>query len=172
MKNFLKVVIWIVVLGAICFGVYMILPEYPQNFVKSVVQPMVNSQAKTKIGQVKALTNKDLDNATYETILEGKTNSPCWVYETREEEPGIEYVIFYGKGVTINLKDWTDYNGKLSTSATVKIEFKISGNNVEIYPYIDGVKMNITDGKHVDDNNKIKAEIFKQLYEGMQAEQQ
>lgn len=48
MKGFLKVIIWIVILGAICFGVYMILPEYPQNFVKSVVQPMVNSQAKQK----------------------------------------------------------------------------------------------------------------------------
>ncbi|MCM1497052.1 MAG: hypothetical protein NC124_01140 [Clostridium sp.] len=172
MKGFLKVVMWIVILGAILFGVYMILPEYPQNFAKSIVQPIIDSTAKTKIGQVKALTNKDLNGATYQTILEGKTNSKCWVYETREEEPGIEYVIFYGKGVTINLKDYADYDGKLSTSASVKIEFKISGNNVEIYPYVDGVKMNIQDGAHVEQNDKIKQDIFQQLYSGMQMEKQ
>lgn len=171
MKGFLKVVMWIVILGAILFGVYMILPEYPQNFAKSIVQPIIDSTAKAKINQVKALTNKDLNNQTYQTILENKTKSKCWVYETHEEEPGIEYVLFYGRGVSINLQDYADYNGKLSTSATVKIEFKISyGTNVEITPYVDGVKMNIQDGKHVDQNNKIKLAIFQQLYNGESVE--
>lgn len=172
MKKFFKVVVWIVILGAVLFGVYTVLPEYPHNFAKSVIQPIIDSEAKTRITQVKALTNKDLNNATYETILESEANTTCWVYETREEEPGVEYVIFYGRGVSINLKDFVDYNGKLSTNAIVKIEFRIRGNNVDIYPYVDGTKMNIEDGKHVDQNDQIKLEIFKQLYSGMQAEQQ
>lgn len=170
MKQFFKVVIWIVVIGAVLFGVYMVLPEYPQSFVKSIVQPLVDSQAKTRITQVKALTNKDLDNATYQTILESKTKNACWVYETKESEPGIEYVTFYGRGVSINLKDWADYSGKLSTSATVKIEFKIRGNSVDIYPYVDGALMCIEDGKHVEENDKIKLSIFNQLYNGMTEE--
>ncbi|MDE5863575.1 MAG: hypothetical protein K2H34_04430 [Lachnospiraceae bacterium] len=170
MKGFLKVVVWIVILGAILFGVYMVVPEYPHNFAKSIVQPIVDSTAKTKIGQVKALTNKDLDNATYQAILEAKTKSKFWVYETRDAEPGVEYVIFYGNGVTINLKDYEDYNGKLSTSASVKIEFKIVNNNVEIYPYVDDVLMNIQDGAHVEQNDRIKRDILQQLYTGMQLE--
>lgn len=167
MKQFLKVVIWIVVLGAVLVGVYMVLPEYPKNYVNSIVQPMVNSQAKTRIAQVKALANKDMGNATYETILESKTKNACWVYETKEEEPGMEYVTFYGRGVSINLKDWTDYQGKLSTSATVKIEFRIRGNNVDILPYVDGTLMHIEDGNHVEQNDKIKLAIFNQMYNGM-----
>lgn len=165
-----KVIIWIVVLAAVCFGVYMILPEFPKAVVTSVVQPIIDSNAKARVDQVKALTNKDLNNANYQTILESKTKNPAWVYETREEEPGVEYVIFYGRGVSINLKDWTDYQGMLSTSASVKIEFRIVSGNVEILPYIDGKLMNIKDGKHVDQNDKIKLDILNQLYGGMQEE--
>lgn len=170
MKGFVKVVVWIIILAAIAFGVYLVLPEFPQAAVKSVVQPIIDANAKMRIDQVKALTNRDLDNATYQTILEGQTKNPSWVYVTKEEEPGIEYVIFYGRGVSINLKDWTDYAGMLSTSASIKVEFKITGGNVDIYPYIDGVLMNIQDGKHVEQNDKIKLDIFRQLYTGMQTE--
>ena len=49
MKNFLKTLLWIVIIGAVLFGIYYVLPEYPQNFIKSFVQPIVNSEAKTRI---------------------------------------------------------------------------------------------------------------------------
>ncbi len=51
MKNFLKTLLWIVIIGAVLFGIYYVLPEYPQNFIKSFVQPIVNSEAKTRIQQ-------------------------------------------------------------------------------------------------------------------------
>ena len=82
----------------------------------------------------------------------------------------MEYVTFYGRGVSINLKDWEDYQGKLSTSASVKVEFRIRGNNVDILPYVDGTLMHIEDGKHVEANDKIKLDIFSQLYTGMKTE--
>lgn len=170
MKGFVKVLVWIIILAAVCFGVYMVLPEFPQAAVKSVVQPIIDSNAKMRIDQVKLLTNKDLNNTTYKAILESKTKNPSWVYVTKEEEPGVEYVIFYGRGVSINLKDWTDYQGMLSTSASVKIEFKITNGNVEILPYIDGNPMYIKDGAHVEQNDKIKQDILNQLYSGMQEE--
>ncbi len=171
MKGFVKVLVWIVILAAVCAGVYMLLPEYPKSVVKSIVQPVIDSEAKSMISQVQALTDKDLGNATYKTILESKTKNPCWVYETREAEPGIEYVIFYGRGVSINLKDWQDYGGMLSTSATVKFEFKITGKkSVDILPYVDGKLMNIKDGTHVEQNDKIKLDILTQMYSGMQEE--
>lgn len=169
MKGFVRVLIWIVVLVAICVGVYFVLPEYPQSVVKSLFQPMVDSEAKSMISQVQSLTNKDLDNASYKTILEAKTKNPCWVYN-KDKTTGEKSVVFFGRGVSINLKDWTDYQGVLSTSASVKIEFKISGRNVEILPYVDGKLMSIKDGKHVEQNDKIKLSILSQMYTGMQEE--
>lgn len=133
MKQFMKVLIWVVILGAVVFGVYMVLPEYPQNFMKSFVQPVVNSQAKTRISQVKALRNEDV-NATYQEILERYTNTSCWVYE---QGTGVEKVTFYGKGATINIKEVPDHEDHLYTSTAVKFEFIITGNNVNINAYIE-----------------------------------
>lgn len=170
MKKFVKVLVWIVIFGAVCFGVYSVLPEYPQNFVKSFVQPIINSQAKTRIKQVQNLAVEGMDNVNYKTVLEKNTGVSCWTYETNDSEPGVEYVIYNGKGAGINLKEYTDYNGKLSTSSVIKFEFKITGSNVEIYPYVDGEKMNIEDGKHVDVNKTIREDILQQLYNGMKAD--
>ena len=170
MKGFLRVVIWGAIFATALFGIYMILPEYPQNFAKSIVQPVFNNEAEIMISKVKALQNKDVENATYETILEANAKNPCWVYSVDEANPQVQYVTFYGRGIGMNLKDWTDYQGNLSTSAIVKIEFKITGSSVEIIPYVDGVKMQIEDGRHVEENKKIKQSIFEQLYKGIKSE--
>ena len=102
MKNFLKTLLWIVIIGAVLFGIYYVLPEYPQNFIKSFVQPIVNSEAKTRIQQVQNLAVEGVDGQTYKTVLEKNTGMSCWVYETREEEPGVEYVIYMGNGASVN----------------------------------------------------------------------
>ncbi|MBR1866093.1 MAG: hypothetical protein IJ801_06270 [Lachnospiraceae bacterium] len=169
MKQILKVIIGIVILGVIGFGVYTILPEYPHNIVKSIVQPVTNARAKDLIHKVQNLPNKDVDNVMYKTILEKNTGMCSWVYDN-EIEPGVEYVTFNGKGASINLKEYAEYNGKMSTSCFVKVDFKIKGNSVEIVPYIDGVKMSIDDGKHEEMNKQIRADIFTQLYKGMKAD--
>lgn len=135
MKQFMKVLIWVIILGAAVFGIYLVLPEYPQNFMKSFVQPVVNSQAKTRINQVKALHNSDVD-ATYQDILEKYTNTSCWVYE---QGTGVEVVTFYGKGATINIKDIEGHEDHLYPNAYVKFEFIITGNNVTIKAYIQDV---------------------------------
>ena len=133
MKQLGKVLILIVILGAVVFGIYMVLPEYPQNFMKSFVQPVVNSQAKARINAVKNLKNKDVD-ATYQEILEHYTNTSCWVYE---QGTGFETVTFYGKGASINIKEVKDHEDHLYTSTAVKFEFIITGNNVKINAYIE-----------------------------------
>lgn len=167
MKNFLKVLIWVVIIGGVCFGIYSVLPEYPHNFVKSFIQPIIDSQAKSRITQVQNLAVEGMDNVNYKTVLEKNTGVSCWTYKKDEAEPGVEYVIYNGKGAAVNLKEYTDYNGKLSTSSVIKFEFKIVGSNVEIYPYVDGEIMNIQDGAHVDANKKIRSDILQQLYNGM-----
>ncbi|MGN0154505.1 MAG: hypothetical protein ACI4A3_08625 [Lachnospiraceae bacterium] len=169
MKKFLKVVLWIIIIGGVCTGIYMVLPEYPQNFIKSFVQPIVDSEAKMRIDQVKKLEADGLKGVTYQTALEKNTGMSCWVYE-KDETTGVEYVIYYGNGASVNMKDYADYNGKLYTSCSVKFEFKITGNSVEIYPYLDGTKMNIEDGAHVDKNKEVRQIIVQQLYGGVQEE--
>lgn len=165
MKGFVKVVVWIAVLAAICVGVYFILPEYPQSYVKSIFQPMTDAAADLRIGQVQNMLNEELDNATYKAILEAKTKNPCWVYEM-DEVTGAENVTFYGRGVTINLQDYGEYQGKLSTSAMIKIVFEITGNKVQIHPYVDGTLMEINDGSHEEENKEIRMSILSQMHTG------
>lgn len=169
MKGFMKAVVWIVIIAAVCVGVYFILPEHPKAYVTSVFQPMTDAVAKSKIEQVQGLLNKDLGNASYKTIFEAKTKNACWVYE-KDETTGTEYVTFRGTGVSINLQDYKDYNGKLYTNASVKVEFEILGNKVEIHPYVDGELMEINDGKHTDQNKEIRNALFQQLYGGLAEE--
>jgi len=137
MKKFLKVLMWIVILVVICLGIYTILPNYPKNFVKSFVQPVVNSEAKARINAVKNLTNQDVD-ATYEMILEPNTSLSFWVYEKNETD-GTETVSFYGNGAYINIEGIEDHNDMLYTDCSVKFDFVIKGNTVKINAYIDNV---------------------------------
>lgn len=152
MRQFFKVLLWVVILGAISFCVYTVLPEYPQTFVKSFVQPVMNNQAKTRIEQVKNLKNQDVET-TYRQILEGRTTTKCWAYEA---EDAIEKVVFFGKAKSINLKDIPDYDGLYYTSCTIKFEFVITGNEVNINAYVDG--------KAIDD--KVRAVLVSQLISG------
>lgn len=168
MKGFIKAVVWIVIVVAALVGVYFVLPEYPQDFVKSVVQPIVDAESQVRVQQVQSLLVKELDNASYKTILEAKSKNPCWAYE-KNEETGVETVTFHGRGLTINLKDWTEYSGLLSTNATVKVEFVITGGKqVDIHTYVDDTLMEIIDAKdsHQEENKKIRLEILKQVYLG------
>lgn len=168
MKGFFKAVVWIVIVVAALVGVYFVLPEYPQDFVKSVVQPIVDAESQVRVQQVQSLLVKELDNASYKTILEAKSKNPCWAYE-KNEETGVETVTFHGRGLTINLKDWTEYSGLLSTNATVKVEFVITGGKqVDIHTYVDDTLMEIIDTKdsHQEENKKIRLEILKQVYLG------
>ena len=172
MKQFLKVVVWIIILGGVGFGVYMIMPEYPHDFVKSFVQPVIDSSAKTRIDQVKNLPIgvKGLDGVTYKMALTKNTGMNCWVYE-KDETTGVETVTFRGNGASINMKDYTDYNGKLYTSCAVKFDFVITGNNVEIIPYLDGTKMRSDADIGTEKDKEVLHNIVSQMYGGVQEEE-
>lgn len=175
MKDFLKKVVWVVVFVAILFVAYQYMPEYPHNYIKSVFQPKIDEMAASRINQVKALTNKDVDNKSYDDIFKAHTNTGCWVYEAvTDSKDGAEHVYYYGKDAAVNLKDYPDYGGQMYTAAAIKVDFKITSGNVDIFIYIDDFSEDavlwINDGKHVKENSKIKADFFKQLYSGMRSE--
>lgn len=154
MKQFLKIVLGIVILGVIGFGVYSVLPEYPHDFVKSFVQPVVDSQAKERINAVKNIFNQDLQS-TYGSILESHTKNRFWVYDLNEATAA-ETVTFYGSGAYINIEGIADHNEMLYTSCQVKFVFAITGNKVEITAYIDGEMQ----------DDAVKELMLKQLLEG------
>ncbi len=171
MKQVLKVIITILIICGVGYGVYMIVPEYPHNFIKSFVQPVMDVQAKLRIDQVKKLdvNIKGLEGVTYQDALEKNTGMSCWVYE-KDETTGKEMVVYRGNGASVNMKEYNDYNGKLYTSAIIKFEFHIDGTKVEIIPFIDGTEMNLKDGKHVEQNKEVLKMIVSQLYGGIQEE--
>lgn len=171
MKQFLKALLGIAIVCGIGYGIYMIVPEYPHNFIKSFVQPVVDVEAKLRIEQVKNLdvNIKGLEGVTYQAALEKNTGMSCWVYE-KNEATGKEMVVYRGNGASVNMKDIADYGEKLYTSASVKFEFHIDGTKVEIIPFIDGQEMNIKDGKHVEKNKEVLKMIVTQLSQGIQEE--
>lgn len=174
MKDIFKKLFVVLIVVGIFVGVYMILPEYPQNYVKGKLQSVADVEAKAMIDKVKNLQCKDVNNLTFDEILTKNTTTGCWSYQAAEDSAdGCARVYYYGKGASVNLKDWPDYGGLLYTSAVVKIEFKINGKNVDIYPYIDDLKepKYIDDkGAHFKQNNEVKADIFNQLYSGARSD--
>ena len=154
MKQFLKVLVGIIILGVIGFGVYTVLPEYPHDFVKSFVQPVVNSQAKERNKAVQNLYNQDV-KAVYKDILEKHTKNRFWVYDLNETT-ATETVTFYGSDAYINIEDIADHDEMLYTSCQVKFVFAITGNKVEITAYIDGEMQ----------DDAVKELMLKQLLEG------
>lgn len=169
MKKFLKTLIGIVIIIAILFGVYTVLPEHSHNIVKSFIQPVFEPRAKQLITEVQQIKNKDINDMTYKDILEKNNGMTCWVYEKAEGDP-VEHVIFYGKGASINLKDYPDYDGLLTTSCQVKVDFQVYGTSVDIIPYIDGKKMYKDDVKYKDENEKIRKDIMTQFANGLRAD--
>lgn len=171
MKQILKVLLVIVIICGVGYGIYMVVPEYPHNFIKSFVQPVVDVEAKLRIEQVKNLdvNIKGLEGVTYQQALEKNTGMSCWVYE-KDEAAGTEMVVYRGNGASVNMKDVKDYGEKLYTSASVKFEFHIDGTKVEVIPFIDGTEMNIKDGKHVEQNKEVLKNIVTQLSSGIQEE--
>lgn len=176
MKTFGKVIIWIVIIAAAGFAIYKFVPEYPHNMMKSLVQPVIDVEAKTRIDQIKNLSVgvKGLDGVTYEMALSKNTGMNCWVYEKEVNEATgqivSEVVTFMGNGASVNMKDYNDYQGKLYTSCQVKFEFSITGNNVVITPYIDGQKMRLGTEKPTERDKEVLKMIVSQMYGGVQEE--
>lgn len=175
MKKVIGRILTVLVCVGVLYVIYAyVLPEYPQSIIKGLIQPRINSTANTRIQEVKNQKCKDVDDLTYEQVFANVEGS-CWVYVTPEKSTdGAEHVIFYGENVSVNLKDWPDYNGGLMyTSTSVKFDFVIRGNSFDVVPYIDDFKtgLKIYDGKHEDANNKVRKDVLNQIYSGMRKDQ-
>ena len=93
MKTFVKILIAIIVVAALCGGIYLVLPETTQIFVKGNIQYRTDDNAKEKIDSLKKNniiytevqsngTDKKVDTGvTYGDALDKKGKTTVWYYE-------------------------------------------------------------------------------------------
>ena len=140
MKKLVKFIITMLIVAAIGYGFYTLLPEYPQAMVKSIIQPHVDKVAKQKIFEQKTEKYKKT-KTEYGVLLFDWGNTNVWVYENLEEE-NKEVVTFYTTGVSIDLGELPNNKEIFYSEASVKIEFikdnNKTKNNKQVIMYING----------------------------------
>ena len=140
MKKLVKFIITMLIVAAIGYGFYTLLPEYPQAMVKSIIQPHIDDVAKQKIFEQKNEKEKNT-KTEYGVLLFDWGNTNIWVYENLEEE-NKEVVTFYTTGVSINLGELPNNKEIFYSEASVKIEFikdnNKTKNNKQVIMYING----------------------------------
>lgn len=155
MNGFLKLLLGLFIVVAILFGIYQFLPEFSHNIIYSMYQNQFDSEAKTKITEAKALMNPKLE-ADYATILETNTDTKGWVYTKITKA-----VTFYGNKAQLDLKDVEGGEGKYFDSTVVKVVFTPNDKGeMEIEVYLNG--------SSTPEEDKVRAEIFKQLLMGVE----
>ena len=136
MKTFVKILVAILVVAALCGGIYLVLPETAQTFVKGNIQYRINDEAKKRVDEAKnsqiKYTYKDNGikkiydpGTTYGSALENKAKTTVWYYESNGT--GGYTITFYGTKVSMDLakygSDGTDID------KTVKVVFDYKPNN-------------------------------------------
>lgn len=152
MKAVLKILMAVVIVAALCGGIYLVLPETAKVFVKGNIQYRIDDTAKTRIDETKGnqvkYTYKDNGikktfdpGVTYGDALEKKAKTTVWYCE--DNSTGGYTVTFYGTKVSMDL---TKYGADGTyIDRTLKVVFDFKPNNSGGYTgsvswYIDNEK--------------------------------
>ncbi len=134
MKTFLKVILAIVIVAALCVGIYFVLPESAQMIVKGNIQYRTDETAQAQVDKIKNVTIPDYD-VTFGDGLEGFCKTTAWYYE--ETATDTWTVTFYGTKATLNLTD-TNLDA-FYTDEPFKVIFTVRNDSaVDINMSIDG----------------------------------
>jgi uncharacterized protein YxeA len=158
MKTFLKILLALVIVAALCGVVYVCLPETGKVYVKGYIQQKTDDEAKEKIDSLKKNTitytetqtngiqKKTDSGVTYGDALTKKSKSSVWYYE--ETGDGGFDITFYGTKVTMDL---TNYGADGSyINMTLKVVFSFpAGGKSSVTMYIGDTQL--------DDNTKSAA---------------
>jgi hypothetical protein len=137
MKTFLKILLALVIVAGIGFGIYFVLPETSQMFVKGNIQYRTDDNAKEKIDKIKANEIKyteTADNGTTKTVetgvkygdaLEKAAKTSAWYYE--EAANGSQTITFYGSKVSLDLSKY-GVDG-VYVDKTLKVVFYFPADN-------------------------------------------
>ena len=124
MKTFVKILVAIVVVVALCFGIYCLLPETSKMYVKGNIQYRTDDEAAKHVDQIKGMTISD--GVTYGDALTALCKSTAWYYEAGTES-GNWTVTFYGTKATLDLtKEGVD---ALYTERSLKMVFSVRNDS-------------------------------------------
>lgn len=143
MKTFVKILTAIVVIAAICGGVYLVLPETAQIFVKGYIQYKVNDDAKTRIDRLKddntivysqTQTNgtvKKVDTGVkYGDALTNCAKTTVWYYE----EVGAGFKItYYGTKVSMDLSKYGSDGTYIDKTLKIVFDFTNDKSTITVY---------------------------------------
>lgn len=144
MKTFLKILVALVIVALICGGVYMVLPETAQIFVKGYIQYKTDDTAKDKIDKLKeneivytevqstGVEKKVNTGVTYGDGLTKKSKSTVWYYE--EIGSGFK-ITFYGTKVSMDLSKYGSDGTYIDK--TLKVVFDFTGDKSTVTVYVD-----------------------------------
>ena len=144
MKTFLKILLAIIIVAALCGGVYLVLPETAQIFVKGNIQYRTDDNAKEKVDSLKENsivypdtqsngTAKKVDTGvTYGDALTKKSKSIVWYYE--DTNNGGFKITFYGTKVSMDLSKYGSDGTYIDKTLKVVFDFPSGGkSSVTIY---------------------------------------
>ncbi len=150
MKGFMKFIIAVVIVGAICFGVYCMLPERSQKQIDAVIQKMTDDDAVEHIDKIKNLTVSGYD-VTYETGLNKLCKSSAWYYEYVSDS--VWKVTYYGSKASVDMT--TDGMDQVYTNANLTIVFTVRNNSA--------VDIEMTIGDDAVTSDTAKAAMYKKI---------
>lgn len=149
MKTLLKILVAILLVAALAFGVYCVLPETSKMYIKGNIQYRTDDNAKSQVDKIRNTKIPNTD-VTFGTGLEKLCKSTAWYYEEQDSTTWV--VTFYGTKATLDLSDV----GKDSVYALkpMKVVFTVR-NDKEI-----DITIQIADDTITDD---VKAAAFEKI---------
>lgn len=140
MKTFLKILLAIVIVGAIGFVIYLALPEEQKMYIQGNIQYRKDADAKEHVDKLKGIKVPGAsDGITFGKGLEKLCKSTAWYYE---KGSGNDWTVtFYGSKATIDMTG--DGLDSVYTNKPMKVIFSVRNDSeVDIDIYVDGNLMN------------------------------
>lgn len=154
MKTFLKILVALIIVAALCVGIYFILPETSKMYIKGNIQYRTNEEAKEKVDSLKSNTikiNQVADNGTtkvadtgvtYGDALEKACKSTAWYYESAVD--GSITITFYGSKVSLDLSKYGSDGTFVNKSLKIVFNFPSNGKS-SVTVYVGDDQLNDTD---------------------------
>ncbi len=152
MKVFIKILVALIIVAALCFGIYCILPETSKMYIKANIQYRTNDEAKAKVDSLKSQIIKitePQDNGTtkvvdtgvpYGDALERVCKSTAWYYES--DVDGSITITFYGTKASLDLSKYGSDGTFIDKPLKVVFYFPSDGKGGTITLFIDNEVVN------------------------------
>jgi|GEM_PF-1167103 len=130
-NKIIRFVLAIVIVGALAFGIYTILPGQFKNPITEWVQEMFDEDAKEMVDALKSTTVVKHSDVTYDQMMLSATANPAWTVKkiSVDSETGYgEYEVYAdGYQCTIEMtSDTSTDSNKTLTNAHVRLVFQVT----------------------------------------------